>query len=339
MTANILFGDGYDDYGTDGTLLAGYYDTYSPGNRTLVTGLLGTGKSLRCSSGNGTNEKLLGSNQSTLVASFAITAVSCSFDTVLAAFTDGGAIQVCLVLSQTSKLLRVCKGNSAFNIGVTLATSTNALPSTRSWVEFKAIIHNSAGFYEVKINGSSVGWIPAASAQNTRVTANNFANRLGFQSIGTSDTTIDDMIVSDDYIGEHRISTRFTKGAGASTAWTAVGAPTNWQAVKNNLPATPSDAINVKSATPSQRDTYDFDDETATSITCVIKKMRARKTDLGLAEYKDVCVSGATTNVGAAQAVSGSFAYYSHIYPTDPATGVAWTTAGLNSAEFGQDRQ
>jgi hypothetical protein len=54
-------------------------------------------------------------------------------------------------------------------------------------------------------------------------------------------------------------------------------------------------------------------------------------------QVKDVVRSGGTDFAGAAQALSTSYGYKSAIREADPATGVPWTKAGVNTAEFGMD--
>lgn len=115
----------------------------------------------------------------------------------LMAFYDSATVQIDLRMNLTGNLLVTRNGTQ---IG---STSTNALaPNVWNRIEFQATINNTTGNIEVRVNGTSVNWIPSTGSLNTRNTTNNTFNQAVFGglsggnfSAGTS--TFNDALVTD----------------------------------------------------------------------------------------------------------------------------------------------
>lgn len=137
-------------------------------------------------------------------------------------FYDNGSIQVDLRINSTGTLFVTRNGTQ---IG---STSTNAI-ATGVWyrIEFQATIDPSAGSIEVRVNGSSTGWIPPTGSLNTRNTTNSSFNQVGiFVSAGASaPCSWNDFIYTDSnspnagFLGDKRCFPLFPS-ANSSVAWT-----------------------------------------------------------------------------------------------------------------------
>ena len=107
----------------------------------------------------------------------------------------------------------------------------------------------------------------------------------------------------------------------------------------NGIP--PSITSYVDSSTPGQMDLYNTPGLTnnPTSIACVKLSMWAYKSDTFTRTMDLALRSGSTTSKGSASGfvLSTSPAYFSSYFDTDPASGLAWTTLGVNNAKIGCD--
>ena len=336
----LLFADGFDHYGTDATLPAGYWNTWTSTGASLVTGLLGVGKAMRTTT-QSQCEKDLATNAATLIVGFCINITTLPATAItLLGLVDVNLLQVCISLQPNGALII-----SKTPTGTTpIATTTNVLTvGVRYHIEFKITVHNTAGAYELRVNGSSVGWFPATTGVNTRQSLNNYANKIRHRTTGQGtggDLSIDDLYVLDtsgsrlnDFLGDCKINTSFPNSNGSTIQWTPT-AGNNYEITDNNPPV---DASYVSDATAGHRDLYDFTDISSGNIHAAILLHRAAKSDAGTKSIQPVCKSGATTNVGTAQGLSTTFLWYPKTYENDPNTSAQWTRTNLNSAEFGQD--
>lgn len=107
----------------------------------------------------------------------------------------------------------------------------------------------------------------------------------------------------------------------------------------NGIP--PSTTAYVDSSTPGQMDLYNTAGLTnnPTSIASIKLSMWAYKSDTFTRTMDLALRSGSTTGKGSASgfALSTSPAYFSSYFDTDPASGLAWTTLGVNNAKIGCD--
>ncbi len=350
---SLLHNDGFDHHGGTVAFLADYWSVVAgTSGMSLVTGLLGSGKALQCNTGTATSVvKIIGNTASLVVGfRFKIANLPTSTGTVLLNLNDGATLgnnQLSLMINTLGKLCVVKSG--ALTV---LATSTNTIvPNAVYQVEFKATINSATGAYEVRVNGTSVGWIPAATNQNTRTTSNNFANYIElrggtFGSAGGANTTFDDCYLFDtvdspagtlakDFVGDSKIVTVFAD-SNDSVQWTANGDPTNHACVARNPPV---DATNfVSDSTAGHIDLYNFTDLVgATSIVAATLVHRAAKSDAGARSIKSKVRSNSTNYDGSTFALSTTFLEYATVFSLDPATGLPWVLADLNNAKFGQE--
>lgn len=228
--------------------------------------------------------------------------------------------------------------------GTTLATSSNSLSAGAFYsIEAKVTIDDSAGAVEVRVNGSSTGWINVSS-QDTRNGANASANLIKLNGIGVINADFDDFYLNDgagsvnnDFLGDVRVDCYMPSGNGNSSQ--LVGSDNN--STDNYLlvdeTSQNGDTDYVQSSTVNNKDTYAFTDmsHTPASIFGTQLNMVTKKDDSGTRSICSVVRSGGTDYDGDTQALGTTYVDYRQIRETDPATSAAWTRTNLNNAEFG----
>ena len=109
----------------------------------------------------------------------------------------------------------------------------------------------------------------------------------------------------------------------------------NWMAVSDNPPD--DNSSYVTDATIGDIDRYTFPSIAGSQVFAVAVNLRAEKDDAGTRTIRAAVKSGATlADNGADFALTlSSYFDFQGIFQTDPNTGVAWTVAGVNAAEFG----
>jgi hypothetical protein len=330
----LRFVDSFDHYATADLGLkyssTASSPTISAGNGRRSTACLRMGSSV------GSVTRVLDS-QSTWIVGFAFRIPSLpGGDTSFLLFQDAGSAQLELVVRADGTL-------RATRNGTLLGTSSNSLAAaTTYYIETKVLVHNSTGTFEVRVNGSSTGWI-ALTGQDTQNTANATANTIVIEGV-VSNTDYDDLYICDgtgsannNFLGDVRVDCYLPSGNGNSSQ--LVGSDSN--STDNYLlvdeASQNGDTDYVHSATSGQKDTYAFTDmsHTPASIFGVQVNMVAKKDDSGNRSICSVTRSGGSDTDGTTQALGTTYSDYREISETDPNTAAAWTRTDLNSAEFG----
>ena len=218
----------------------------NPRNVGLAVGLNGTGKCLFMSVGNAEGY----GPQRSMKANYSRVKIGFAFKTNLAAglcgfeLLDGGTVQ-CGVGCDSSGRLYVTRGT--INGGTTLYTSgALILSATRNWVELDITIHNSAGAFELRLNGAVV---TTASSQNTRAGTNNYANQWSPRANGFGGPVkfgIDDVYVRDNsggtapFLGDRNVDGLTVTGDGSSIQFSPAASIVGpWHAVQTVLTNAP----------------------------------------------------------------------------------------------------
>lgn len=330
----LRFVDSFDHYATADI---GQKYSGSSNNPTIVAGNGRRGTaSLRMNSSVASVTRVLDA-QATWIVGFSIrTTALPGSDLPFLTFQDAGTAQVDLRL-RADGTIRTTRNGTA------LATSASALSAaTTYYVEAKVVINDTTGSVEVRVNGSSTGWINI-TGQDTKNTANASANGIMITS-PVSSTDFDDLYICDgagstnnDFLGDVRVDCYLPNGNGNSSQ--LVGSDSN--STDNYLlvdeASQNGDTDYVQSATAAQKDTYGFADmsHTPTSIFGVQINMIAKKDDSGNRSICSVTRSGGADTDGATQALGTTYSDYREISETDPNTAAAWTRTNLNNAEFG----
>ncbi len=225
-----------------------------------------------------------------------------------------------------------------------LAVSANTISQdTWYYLEAKVTIGDAGvGNYEVRINGSSVGWLPSTGA-DTRNAGNASANIIRFgQTAAGSDGMIgkyDDLYIADgtaginDFLGDTRIQTVLPGADGTHTDFTA-SAGSDFECVNELYDG---DTTYLYSSTAGHMNTFNMDDIVAGyTIKGLGINGIMRKTDAGARTmrtfYED---SAGTHRNGATQSVGTSYVNYQQLVEVDPVTTSAFDVTGVNAIRPG----
>jgi hypothetical protein len=281
--------------------------------------------------------KTLPANYATFVCGFNFYTESLLSTTSIVGFLDNGTSQ--------SYQIEV-RGDGTGHIGVyrngsLLGLSTNVLNS-RMWyhLEFKATISNTVGAYELRINGTSDGWVPPVTGANTRGQTHDYVNGVALQT-DTSGVWFDDFYFLDDsggsandFVGPQKIITIYPNAAGNQTDWTG-----NYAANFANVNefAADGDSTFNQASSAGAIDLFGFDNVPTGTINAIQHCIEARQ-DSGTARTLRSKTRIAGTNYdGSTVSLPGTHAILLQPASVSPATSAAWTASELNAAEFGYE--
>lgn len=248
----------------------------------------------------------------------------------LAFYADGGTVQHVRVNLSSATTIQAQRGD-----GTVLASATvPTFASTWHYVEAQVKVDNSVGRVIVRVDG--VQYIDFTGDTRNGGTSTNIDAVL-WRLLADGNSFIDDVYalnslgsVNNTFLGEIRVQELVPTGAGSSTQFTPTAGSNFTVAGDNN------DATYNSSATSGQRDTYAMTDLTLSgTIIGLVQTTRLSKSDAGAVSGKPALKSSATIAYGATVAAVASPANAITVWETDPATGVAWTGAGVNAVEAG----
>lgn len=224
--------------------------------------------------------------------------------------------------------------------GTVLATSTNTLTvNTWYYVEAKATINNTTGQFEVRVNGTSTGWIPQSTAdQNTRTTSNNYATGMGIMGYGIMRQ--DDVYFGDttgtntDFLGPCSVITLRPTGPGNYTQWTP-NYGNNFANVNEIYPD--YDITFNQSSTVDQIDSFTFPKiPFASGSVFAIQHVLYARQDAGAARSIAAFErSGGADYPGTTQNLTSTYLTYIDPKDVDPVDDNPWTISKVNACEFG----
>jgi len=255
--------------------------------------------------------------------------------TIITAFYDAGAEQVSVRLDASAHII-VSRAGTALG-----SASTNTV-SVATWyhIQFKATIHDTAGVYEVRVNGSSTNWIPEATSADTKATANASANQIALGAGGGGVTTgwaYDDVLVADNFTGP--VVAAFLRGSapGNYQQWTP-NSGSNRGAVAHT--PTDDDGSFVASVTSGNIDTYVMEKLPAGGTPTIIgvQHIIYAKQDGGVQRtLRPKQRTSSTDYNGTGVNTGATYAYITEMAAVDPATTFAWTKTSLEAAELGYE--
>lgn len=206
------------------------------------------------------------------------------------------------------------------------------------YLEFKATIHDSAGSYEIRINGITQ---QSYSGLDTKVGSNAGVDYIAI-GVGTNGYYYycDDIYICDDtgstnndFLGDVRIVALYPNAAGDQTDWTP-STGNNYDCVNDAQPNDDTDYVSTSTAT--NEDLYNIENITISGeILGVQVNARFRKDDAGSRKLKLAMKSDATTIYSSGYSVTDDYIYEEFVSDVDPDGDVAWTVAGLNALQIG----
>ena len=266
------------------------------------------------------------------------------------AIMNGSGAQLVIKLDTAGSLIAM-RSTNGVSLNVTLGTSLAAITSAVwAFVEVKWLIHASAGYVEIRVNGNIV----------LRFDGNTLSGAATGGNLGAAWTTIrlfrmvsaispylvmrmNDFYLCDlsgsgddlrDYLGNVRVQILVPNAVGTSSGWTP-NAGANWEAVDDN-PAD-DDTSYVSALAAGTRDAYGFTDLPAGASPLGFQiSYLAKKEAEGNALIAPMFWQGVNSD-GISQSINSSVAYQYVLNPFDrnPVSDARPTAAELNAAEFG----
>lgn len=265
-------------------------------------------------------------------------------------FAESGTQHVTLIMTLDGKLAAYRGSNS----GTLLATSTTQLFFLGDYphVEAKVKVHDTLGTIEARVNESPVVWDSSVTNIDTRNGGTGVINELW------AGTILDNWHMCDfvaqksgaDWHGDRAVIYLPAASAGTYANGTANGAATKLDCVKQGTNADgghDGDTTYVALPGTAVPETATFGvaalPGNVTAVHDVFPVSLCRKDDPGTDLVRGIFIAGATEDDGGADVASissyvnifGVGAGARH-YPVDPATGVAWTIAHINTAGYVQ---
>jgi len=332
---SLEFMDGFDHY-NNSTNLQRKWNAGSVGITGTQTGRFGVGRAIQMWSVNGVNWITL-SSVATRVMGFAFQMSGTYTNWYFAQFRDSGTVQCGLQIDSSGHIM-VMTGGSV-NGSTTLATSTNTLAAnTWYYIEFKVTI-GSSGSYQVNVGG--VNWVSGTG--NTQITANATTNEVAFYQNSSVQLAYDDLYilntsgsVNNNFLGDSRIYTSLPSGDDASfKQWTPSAGTNHYANVSDNPPD--DDTSYNSSGTVGQIDLFTYPSISPAGVIAGVQTVLTAKIDAaGTRTACEECRSSGTNYDGSNSfTLTTSYQMYRQIRETNPATSAAWTSSGVNAAEFG----
>ena len=213
--------------------------------------------------------------------------------------------------------------------------------NTWHYIELKVRIHDTAGSYEVRVDGVTV---LSASDTDTKFTTSPDLSVVQF-CFRKSGQEFDDIYICDtdgtknnNLLGRVKVEAIFPSADGDSSDWTP-SSGTDHSAMVDENPAD-DDTSYVESGTQDDTDLFAYDDLSAITTEPILGVQVS--TDVRMNEFPgalDVKLpvkSSTTTSDGEVTNVNDDdYTIVHRILEDDPATSAAWTASGINSAQFG----
>jgi len=260
-------------------------------------------------------------------------------DSGLLSVLDGSTDQLTLVLT-SSGTLKLFRGSY---VGTLLGTSAAVIAAaTYYFIELLAVIADS-GSYEVRVNGANV---LSGSADTNNGGASTYKwTTVTFGGASSGAYYMDDAYVIDGagsspfntFLGDNRVVALVAQsGNGTHTDWSPSAGSDRGAMVDE---ATPDDDTTYNStATVGHRNSYNLPAVgVAGTVGAVAQSHYLKCTVAGGRTVTAIARIGGTTYEHPTPQAIGTttYSYYTWLWETDPATGVAWLVAAIDAAEFG----
>lgn len=352
----LLWMDGFDHYGVDDTgranMLAGAWAEISttaggvePRSSQSRTGLYSL--FFPSNTGDVFARRVLGKSTQVVGVGFAVylTQLPSSNSTHrLVALADvTNTIHLTLGVESTGAMT-VKRGR--FSSGTVLYTTPTPVLVAEAFnhIELRAYIDNASGAVEVRVNGVTVISLTDIDTQdtaNTEVSQISFGKSV-FESTDYSPFYIDDVFVWDDtgttnndFLGDRRVRTIYPNADTAVAEWSVTGAASGFAAINQTSPDGDTTYIEADTSVPvtSEFGLQDLPASTG-AIAAIQTYVMQRKTEAGDGSTQTSLISGASVANGADRPITEVYTYWMDVFETDPATGSAWTKAGVDDVKL-----
>ena len=339
----LVFMDSFDHYTSSTDLLTKYASTNEAAINT--GGRWGTSAIYNGAYGRGQLRSLQFTSCDTYIIGLAYLSNNAAADFPIISLREGTITHVYVYPVKESRVFRVARGD-----GTILGTATT-LYGVNIWMylELKVVVHDSAGSFELRMNGTS---IVSASGVDTRNGGTGVINEFMLFDTGGSgandndNSWMDDLYfcnnigpVSNNFLGDIRVQYLVPTGVGAKTQFTP-STGSNWQTVDETAP---SDTDYNSASTPGAMDLFGMANLSGNGLVYGVQTiLRGKKDDAGFRGAKPAFFkangTGSTDRyyTGTQSPVGDTF-YPApiQIYNTSPDTGVAWTVDEVNALQYG----
>ncbi len=323
----LLFAEGFDDFAVLADILT---TAASAVNVNVITGRGGQGKGIVVINYAGWTFPASGP----LIAGQALAVNSDTPEPIKYRFRQGSIDLFWLLLDDPMAM-------KFYNSAGTLIGSA-AYRGWDSYIWVKLTPGTAAGHVKVTVDGNTVLDVAGIFGADGSLCDNIFFEVNSSNTNGLSD----DLVVLDtsgarlnDILGDMRIVSIAPTGDGADTGWTPTGGGTHF----NQVNESPIDygATYVEAASAPLSDTYTYPALATTLGTVAALQVRDYATTVsgGSDTLKGIARIAGTDHLSAVDlGVHAVYTGLDHIFDLDPATGLPWTVAQVNAAEFGQKR-
>lgn len=333
----LIWVEGFDAYGTSNGSTASGPERKWGNLQAAVSMQVGngriTGKAIVMNNSFATYLDLNSLNHATLTIGMAISFSSANTVT----FANGAFLTL---MESTNTGINV-RWNGAGELGVYFNTTQLAVTSglglhINQWtfIELQVTVHNSAGAYNLKVNGTS---LLSASGIDTQPGSNAWTDtvRFGHSAISNMAESLDDIYVRSDstFHGPVKVATIFPTSDSAVDATPSTGG-SNFALVDDNPANSDTDYV---TANTTDQDIYGYGNISAVAnVFGVMVNTVCRETDATPFSIKQIAKSGGTTALSSGQGISStSYVQRRAIWELNPDTTAAWTESEINAAEFG----
>lgn len=214
------------------------------------------------------------------------------------------------------------------------------------YIDFKAKVHDTSGYVQVRINTKIV--IDLVDVDTKAGSSAGF-DSIAYTGHGATGETynvyLDDGYLSDlagavnnDFLGNVRVKTQFTAGAGSLTDFIPSGANPNWQTAQNRL-LTDGGGYNY-APNVGDADFYTIQAIINASVVHAVQvKSACRQDDATQRILHNRIQTNAVIGEGSDHYLNQGYTFYNDIFELNPDTGVGWTGAEVNLLEIGPEVQ
>ncbi len=335
---SILFIDGFDHYATAEIKRkwdrAGGFETIETSDPRR------SGSSyLRISAGSGARyvSKTLIGIPNTVVMGFALRIGSYAGHQGIIHLNRKGA-STCTVQIAADGSIEVRRGSFG---GTLIEASAAAVIPINAWtyIEAKIYIHDSAGTYEVRVNGVSVVDGDTVDTKGESDAGSDSAFIFS-PAVGGASIDIDDLYIDDaDFQGDCRVDTLWPSGAGNYAEWTPAPSGTDNHNNVDDATDQDDDATYNETGVLNEIDSFAFDNIdaiTGSEIKAVAVTLAARKTDAGARKITPLMRMGGSDYLGTEVDIFDTYLTLQEVFenPLD-APSEAWEDSDVNDAEVG----
>lgn len=347
----ILHVDGFNTYGTNNAnMLRGVYAAMDTGNMPLRTTPLRSNLGTHCLEANNNafgSRKVLDAAITEGVCGIAYYPVQISgAHNIFQLQNAANGPQITLATSSTGQLL-VRLG--ATNGSIIASSANNALAAgTYQFVEMYFRIGNAGspgGAVEVRVNGVTV---IDETGLDTQAQADANVENVVIGLIGGGSTPtcyfqdyyITDMTgsINNGFLGDTEWIANFPNADTATEEFTPSTGTDSFAMIDDATPD--DDSTYIESTSSPQTSIFEVENTpgTATELVAVVTRVLARKDSAGAANLQTSLISTLgspdTEVAGSDNALEETYAVYTDVFETDPATGARWTKAAFDAMQL-----